>query len=243
MKKTSKLFGAVVCSAALALGCAAPAFAVPNAGEVTNTKNYEEAVQAGNASSLIAMKTQNTQISVSVPMNIAFYAESAGGALGVPSANTYHIDNSSAVPVYITKINCAYNTANANGKMWKFKTLDGTETPSPSSTAPDFRGDFALTMQYNETGSTATKGETIALGVDTGTGAAKDVFVGTKSKTLKIEKKGATDATPFHFDFIGYSSILNTVDATATDQAIDLTYTISVNPEVTSASNDLAEKN
>ncbi|WP_165253288.1 hypothetical protein [Adlercreutzia sp. ZJ304] len=129
MKKTSKIFGAVALSAALAMGCAVPAFAADlGSGDGTVDASTDNPVVNSAVSTDVKVKARISQIDVTVPLNVTIVADAAGGPLGVPSEgiktftaqNTadisgYRIENESSFPVAITNI----ATTDSSSGDWK----------------------------------------------------------------------------------------------------------------------------
>lgn len=110
MKKTSKLFGAVALSAALAMGTAIPAFAADAAGATddieaadgdttTNTVDAED-LTAGTKNTVVKVSTHTSQITVTVPIALPVVADTAGG-YGL-SPNNYGITNESVPDIEVT---------------------------------------------------------------------------------------------------------------------------------------------
>lgn len=136
MKKTSKVFGALALSAALAMGVAMPAFAAPYQGNdlTLETEGKAQTVNVNNAqksgdisdsseksSTVLTVKTYTSQISVTIPLTLPFAADTVGGAGMAPA--DYSITNDSIVPITISK--AAYNIQpNSSGKTpaddWTF---------------------------------------------------------------------------------------------------------------------------
>lgn len=120
MKKTSKLFGTMALSAALALGCAMPAFAAePYGTSVDETTGPENVKQGSNVSTDVHVATRITNINVAVPLNVTIVADAASnevlaptsglkhytdGAFDASATTGYRIENYSPFPVKITDI-------------------------------------------------------------------------------------------------------------------------------------------
>lgn len=115
MKKTSKLFGAVALSAALALGCAAPAFAESKApsqtsGEAStpteftgiNANGEGTATKSGtDSSTVVNVSTYVSQLSVTIPLKLPVVLDRAGGFGKAPTK--YYIQNNSGPDIQVTK--------------------------------------------------------------------------------------------------------------------------------------------
>lgn len=102
MKKTSKLFGAVALSAALALGTALPAFAAP-AVDVTGNGEIKNGAEEGKTIVEI-FGTGEDQISATLPMTITVSAPESGGAITAPNPSAYAITNNSAKAIVIDSV-------------------------------------------------------------------------------------------------------------------------------------------
>lgn len=170
MKKTSKILGTIGLSAALAFGCAMPAFATaPEFGEdlvgLDEAGNTEMGATVtenkGTTSSNVWVDTYVDNLSVTVPLNVKVVTKASGGALkATPSTGVkdydgtdltmsgYRIENYSGLNVKITNIavddTIAENLAGAD-KKW-------TLVPSTTNVAADgysiqgVKGDLALTL-------------------------------------------------------------------------------------------------
>ncbi|WP_165253878.1 hypothetical protein [Adlercreutzia sp. ZJ304] len=99
MKKTRKLMGAFALSAALAIGCAMPAFAAAGdydgQGSITDAKT--DVFLQGVADS-------QQQISITVPVNLTLSAPENGGTITAPSAAAYTITNRGAALVKVSSV-------------------------------------------------------------------------------------------------------------------------------------------
>lgn len=144
MKKTSKIFGAVVCSAALAVGCAMPAFAAGNgyddgkAGKDTTYSNADGTLKDDTGTATgpktdINLRTYTDQIDCTLPLKVTVAVDIKGGAITPPT--NYQIKNNVATsPLYITKL-----AATADSLKWKAAGMGswstGTTIPKdPSAT-------------------------------------------------------------------------------------------------------------
>jgi len=102
MKKTSKALSGIALSAALALGCAAPAFAAPDNADGpygTEVGTQQQYVKKQNETTATDVKiaTVVTNINVAVPLNITIVADAAGTDIMHPSAGMKHQDASGAL--------------------------------------------------------------------------------------------------------------------------------------------------
>ena len=165
MKKTSKALSGIALAAALALGCAAPAFAAPdNAdgpyGTEVGTQQQYVKKQNETAATDVKIATVVTNINVAVPLTITIVADAAGTDILAPTAGLktydgatgalptdgsgitgYRIENYSTYPIAIKGIEV---TDNSNGQ-WELVdaiAADGTATTG----GPNKVGDLALTL-------------------------------------------------------------------------------------------------
>lgn len=155
MKKTSKLFGAVALSAALAMGCAVPALASTADGTDVGTtmSTPKEPGDTGEGHegmhTDVSVKTKIGQISVSVPLTVTIVAPTEGGAVAAPSAGLkdvaagtatikgYRIENTSSFPVEISKVatKAAGSEWAITGTTYNKGLLTMTLTPSDTAKA------------------------------------------------------------------------------------------------------------
>lgn len=221
MKK--QIFGAILLSAALAVGSAMPAFAATvtdttsSSGTVgSNSSATIQAVAGSAGETTVNINTVITQINVTVPLTVGFVAETGGGTLGVPSDGTYKIKNGSAAAIYITQVDLSA----VDASKWKVAELDGFDATSTAA-ANVVYGNIAVKMTPVVTGSV----DPIQF-----SGTAK-VFKFSDGQ-LKIAKKdvtvGAGDGE-LAFNFEGKNGILNTHNATATELT-KIAYTVALNP-------------
>lgn len=139
MKKTSKLFGAIALSAAMAVGTAVPAFAAPQTNadgdyeavvewnEDTDGNIIPEEIEDGAdgaTNTPVYIDVNKSNINVAVPIELRLVAETAGGNLICPSDGVYGVWNySTNTAVYINKVEVGYNDdVNANGVNWELVT-------------------------------------------------------------------------------------------------------------------------
>lgn len=229
MKKTNKIFGTVALSAALALGCAAPAFA---ANPTTWTPSVEpdpltaETINDGDAASDVPfyVATNISQINVAVPTKVVFVAESAGGNVMTPS--NYKIQNfTTKSGVYVTDIQAAQK-----GTQWLL-TDDGTKVgDGVESTAPF--GHIKVEIQSGSFSNTVMPGKNLLA--DT-SGTVTPLAI-TKAGTNSSD--GSTIPSDLAFTFTGTkSSIVNDARTanSAEVNAFDLTYTVSTSGVVKTA--------
>lgn len=129
MKKSSKILGSVALSAALAMGTAVPAFAATPGNELAfggAEKNYSTSGtdalidQESGASTIVTVSTYTSQLSVTVPLYLPIWLDTAGQASYAP--NNYSISNGS--PIDITVESAEYTAVHPTLKP-------GTETSLP----------------------------------------------------------------------------------------------------------------
>lgn len=243
MKKTSKLFGAVALSAALALGTAVPAFADPtfnddqigvDGSNKVQTATMDAGTTSGNTN--VFLKTTTTQINATIPLDIVVTANVEGGAMVTPSKEAYKISNNNE------KANLYVKSATA--------TLEGTSNEWKSAMDKTWPAAAVATKDNN-----ATKGS-ILMRVDpsasiNGTDTTWDpvLLIATEStvtngsstykKTIDSDKKwivpAATDAsTPgvLNLQLVGANSEINGLkaDNTTIEKIMTVTYTVTANP-------------
>ncbi len=194
MKKTSKLFGAVALSAALAVGTAVPAFAAPQTnadGDFEPVVDWNKDAEGnidpeeiedgadGASSTPVFIDVNKSNINVAVPIELRVVAESAGGNLLCPSDGVYGVWNySTNTAVYINKVEVQYNDdANANGENWELVT-DATQVGSGVEAANAKLGNLMVTLTAPDAAA-----DTYVLDV----AAAK---VPTQAQPWKINKSG-----------------------------------------------------
>lgn len=169
MKASSKIFGAVALSAALALGCAVPAFAAEPYGTNVGAATVENTKQGGSVATDVKVATIVTNINVAVPLNVTIVADAASNQVLAPtsglkhyvdgaydsSATTgYRIENYSPFPVKIADI----ATVDTSDGGWALvnATVLGQETATGKI------GDLNLTLKPGNAGSSITGGVMIS---------------------------------------------------------------------------------
>lgn len=90
MKKTSKLFGAAALSAALAIGCAAPALADELYGTTNGDYDIQNAKQGDAVATDVKVATIVSNINVAVPLQVTIVAETAGNEVLAPTSGLKH---------------------------------------------------------------------------------------------------------------------------------------------------------
>lgn len=123
MKKMTKTFGVVAASAALALGCAMPAFAADSLTVEVGADNNVTGTDADGASGSTVVNLygvdSSKQIKAVIPIDMTVSAPKTGGALTCPTPGAYKITNqSSDVDIKLTK---AQAKANTDGQ-WQIST-------------------------------------------------------------------------------------------------------------------------
>lgn len=95
MKKTAKGLGAIALSATLALGCAAPAFAVGDEyGTAVGEQQEYVKKQNDTVATDVKVATVVTNINVAVPLDVTIVADAAGTDIMHPSSGMKHYDSS-----------------------------------------------------------------------------------------------------------------------------------------------------
>ncbi len=252
MKKTSKLFGAIALSAAMAVGTAVPAFAAPQTNAdgdpqpvVTwdtdeNGDIIPETIKDGTdggADTPVYIDVKKSNIDVAVPIELRLVAETAGGSLICPSDNVYGVYNySTNTAVYINKVEVEYNEeANINGTYWE---LVQDETIVGDGIEPPLSGPLYGYLFVKLNAPAAVSADTYTLDVD-------NPKVPTQASAWKISKAvddgdgGVYEKFfPLNFDASSASSVVLDADAAnifsqgdgaekAAADAFKLKYTIS----------------
>lgn len=216
MKK--QIFGAILLSAALAVGTAMPAFAAGSTdttgdtGSVGSDSDYTISSVAGSGGeTTVNINTVITQISVTVPLEVGFNAETGGGTVGVPSDGTYKLKNNSANDVYIV------NIATTGVDSAKWQTVSGTSTFDPTVAVSDVTyGKIKMCMTGDYTDAKAIYFSNDGTSTKDTTGKAK------------IPAKTGTTPGELGFNFTGTNSVLNNSAASA-EVLTKITYTVSIN--------------
>lgn len=181
MKKTSKVFASAALSAALALGCAVPAFA--EVGATGDTK-FDQATDAtdGSQSTVVNLEATTTQINATVPITVVVSAKIEGGTMITPSAGAYRIvNNSTAGTLYVTS---------AEGKLVEGEWSDAKELGDDVGTDSEAEKNSGDTARYGAvvvTLESGKLGEANADGVrelvDDDTNKNKPITLAGRSKT------------------------------------------------------------
>lgn len=224
MKKTSKLFGAVICSAALAVGCAMPAFAVTSNNGVNVYDQTDAAAppttptagtniaDGSTASTPVEIATNIEQISVEVPTKMTFVAKSVGGDMLMPQA--YRITNWSNVPIYVKDIKAQYDSGKENA--WVLTSTAGDAAAGVEADSTTTRAKVKVDLSASGKNYTLdTTGWTALKAADGG---------------LTIGKATNTSTpTPLPIALTGTSSVVKDAKAAnaAPEQAFNIVYTVS----------------
>lgn len=235
MKKTSKLFGAMALSAALAVGTAMPAFAAPDIDANGDPQPVVEwttdddgnikpdTIKDGSDSSTpVYIDVKKSNINVAVPIELRLVAETAGGPLVCPSNDVYGVYNySTNTAVYINKVETVYNEdANKDGANWLLVqdgalVGDGVESAIGGPAYGNLMVELSAPSASDTTAEgTPVVGDTYTLKV--GDDGAK---IPTKAKAWKIAQAGKDGDKvlqrffPLNFTENSKSSIVQDVDA------------------------------
>lgn len=232
MKKTSKLFGAVALSAALALGTAVPAFAIEKPTtppSVTETTDAVDGTQDGKAKSQVDINTYISQISVAVPLTLPIALDMNGGQGVAPTG--YYIENLSGSNIEVTEIKWAIPTT----KQSKFNLTDQASAEISANTPPTVSKGTSTTAPSLGTVALTMKG---ATGNEPGTKASEVAVVGSSADTFNGKKENpewtiapATNNTPgdgskLNLDVKCYSSTIANMISTTEENVIQLTYKV-----------------
>lgn len=233
MKKTSKLFGAVACSAALALGCAVPAFASsgdsnPQASVDTGTFEMKDGATTGKTDVDVLYKVD--QINASLPIQVTIVA--SGDVMNAdnimaPDPSKYKIiNNSKTVGIKVTKVQAANGTDTDNN--W---ALENNVTPPANEAGAASKGKLLLTLDnanpkagvtpttVNLNGDTLDTGATITAGWE----ASKSTDVTSDDTKESIQLKLAGQSLPGKKNTEGAAGVKTTTNA------FSITYTLAAN--------------
>ncbi len=173
--KKSKVLGATLCSAALAMGMAMPAFAA-GPGDVDTQVNSVTGSNGGDVSTAVDVYYNATQIKATVPMKFAIGIKPGDEQPIVgPSTGAYQIANESTdATLYVTSIKAAATDAT----KWKLNSV--------SSTKPtDCNADVQLTLAANGStvNLTSATAQTPGSGFQVAKGNKLSIDVSGKSTT------------------------------------------------------------
>lgn len=135
----------VALACALALACTTAAFAVPTAG-TSGSQPFSE----GKADSTLSVKTDASQLSAEVPLNVTVVANALGGGFDkVPSAAAYKITNKSYFDIVVSDV-----TATAKSD-WHYSDV---ALSAANKTPTGAIGDINLTLAPSGKSATTVKG-------------------------------------------------------------------------------------
>ena len=125
MKKMSKTLGAVAASAALAIGCAMPAFAAEGSVNAETQNIVGDATGAtGETEVRLFGYDSSSQIVATIPVSLTVAAPQDGGAITPPTADKYAITNQGDLGIKVTKV---------KGVPYSGWTLSSSSTVTPGS--------------------------------------------------------------------------------------------------------------
>lgn len=200
MKKTSKLFGAVACSAALAIGCAMPAFAVeeapagtnPEASVSTDVEKFTTDNNVTTASTSVDVLYQAKQIKAEVPLKVTIVASGAPGTAGdvlAPKASEYKITNTGTDTTSYAKIKVSKvdTTVDANGD-WALVNAVTTSTPAS-------KGELALTLKGSTGGAETVNLFNALSGSQSATWEASPTNTASEPTAVELQLAGKSNPT------------------------------------------------
>lgn len=182
MKKKS-LLGAVMLSAALAVGMAIPAFAAES-GDTAMSTNLGSSTDVKIATN---GEISGDQVSVTVPLTMTVVAKTAGGDLMVPTA-AYKISNQSTSDVNVTG---AYTLDNSSFNL--LLTTDASQVGSSVACPTNYAGYLKMSL----TPAVASAGTAWNVGMPV---ADVPTWKVAKSSDLSIAVTGATSQLSQQFD-------------------------------------------
>lgn len=191
--KSSKLFGALTLSAALAMGTAAPAFAA--AGDV----GTEGAFKKETATTDVNMIYNTTQINCTIPLDLTIGVQGPGmKAVVAPDASKYAINNSGDATIKVSSI----KTENSNAS-WVLNEVTASTTDAQVATAEGW-----LDMELSANGSTVdlvtakTTPQTPGSGFQVASGKALELELSGNSFTKSTTTAANDTYTPAVFQII-----------------------------------------
>ena len=149
MKASGKTLGALALSAALALGCAVPAFGAVASDNPYGARDQDYSdpttnlKQGDTAETTVNIATMTTNINVTVPLNVTVVADSAGGAILAPTTGLKH----NTGDAYDGKMNTGYRIENYSTYPVAIKQIQTTQHTNN-------RGDWALVAALAADGTT-----------------------------------------------------------------------------------------
>lgn len=224
MKKTSKVFGAVLCSAALAMGMAMPAFAEkPNDIDINESTDINTSADSTTQDVDVRLVgfDSTTQIQCTMPIDLTVAAPTAGGLLSAPTKEAYTIKNNSAdLDLKIAKVKAKPATGFT---LQKNPWLDSKGVQLESvATVPSARSIYMTIAKGNDNGVSIGQGITGSNGalVGNGTATAPEVTLDwqlPKNSSIGIQIAGHAKPADTGSDSFTATSV----------PAVTLTYTVS----------------
>ena len=202
-----KMFAALALSATLAMG-AVPAFAV-DAGTVTPGSDGKINLTDGQET-VVSVKTVVGQIDATIPTKVVINASTDGGAVGVPSADSYKIINNSIFDLQVSGV----SAASAAGWGFKPGSIDQVDGVYPAPSTSGNIGDIYMTLAPKDKAASAfTLTNTAAF---------------SPSADWKIPAKSNSAAGELGLQLGGTTSKLSQVIADdKTSDAMTITFTVS----------------
>ncbi|WP_165252911.1 hypothetical protein [Adlercreutzia sp. ZJ304] len=172
MKKTSKVLGAIGLSAALAIGCALPAFAegepAGSLSEINGNTYSNTSLPSGTGTdgTTVGVKSYISNISVQVPLEAIVYADvvgstTAGEGLKCPSSDVYKLTNkSTSLDLKVSKIDWDFckNASDTYITGWKIVNDSSlAKAGTPDSKLPNESGDNFGNLYITLEGNSGTK--------------------------------------------------------------------------------------
>lgn len=240
MKKTSKLFGAVALSAALALGTAVPAFADPtfnddqigvDGSNEVQTATMDADTTSGNTN--VFLKTTTTQINATIPLDIVVTANVEGGAMVTPSETAYTISNNNEnANLYVKKAVASTETGwtGASDAVWP--ATGGTAAADPNAA----NGSFLMRITAKNDTKTwpsvvlVSSNPALKETSDATASCAREIDVNDKWIVPPASSNTAPGVLKLKLEGVA-SAIKNLkADNTTTEKIMTITYTVTANP-------------
>lgn len=234
MKKTSKLFGAVALSAALAMGTALPAFAetvgvgtgaeTSKDGVLSSTANGQVKATGENVVNLYGYDVNN-QITASIPVSVTVAAPVAGGAIKAPDPALYTITNTGSVPIKVESVTGKAATG------WKLVGGDLVDNTGKYTAAVDQNLNTINLKVFsgNTAPATVVEGTAAPLAGAEFALAAKAADGTTSSVELTLEGQAAPAGLTGGSNVSANSGASAKLFSETASKAVTLTYTVSNN--------------
>lgn len=150
MKKTSKVFGALAVSAALAMGTMGSAFAAPTVGTEKGDLKDE-----ANSTTIVELEAIASQINATIPLNVTVVADIDGvEQMVTPSEGAYKItNNSTSGRLFVTGVEATLSNADVDNPSWNAANTNSPEGVSSSPNTADSTpaiGSVCLTLTSGE---------------------------------------------------------------------------------------------